>query len=240
MTERTVSRTEQADSVRRSYRASNPTTIRTASVADTVEQRADGNGGVMVDIVGLASATGKEYTVYDMFGPYTEVVATGAFNETLAAGPDVVFNVNHGGLGFASTGSETLALEETERGLEYVASVRTDDPEVVSLLSKIKNGSVVESSMMFRIVEAEWNEAMDRRTITEIDLHRGDVSAVLYGANPHTEVGRNAETNQEVRSVSPQHEAAAEARREADKPTTNEPPTLSLAYAKAKALLADS
>lgn len=179
-----------------------------------------------VTLAGLASRTGVEYQMFDMFGPYTEVVAAGAFSETLAAEPMVLFTVNHGGLGLASTKAGDLTLTETDDGLTYEATLPLADPDVYALVSKVERGAVTESSMMFRIREAEWNEAMDRRTITNIDLDRGDVSAVLYGANPHTEIDRRDADDAEQRATSTSDaDAAAAERREhaADERTDQKP-----------------
>lgn len=99
-----------------------------------------------------------------------------------------MLTVNHLGLGLASTGAGTLRLDETDDGLTYTATLALDDPDVQALVSKVERGSVTESSMMFWIREAHWSDDLTTRTITEIDLHRGDVAAVMYGANPHTSV----------------------------------------------------
>jgi len=41
-------------------------------------------------------------------------------------------------------------------------------------------------SFAFRVTRQEWNDAYDQRWITEVNLDKGDVSPVNYGANPHT------------------------------------------------------
>lgn len=165
-----------------------PATTITRAVSAPVEARIAANARGSVTIAGIASRTGIEYEMFDAFGSYVEVVAAGAFTETLAANPTVLFTINHGGLALASTTAGDLTLDETDDGLTYEATLPLADPDVFALAAKVERGAVTESSMMFRITGAQWNDALDRRTITGIDLERGDVSAVLYGANPHTTI----------------------------------------------------
>lgn len=141
-------------------------------------------GQVRID--GLASRTDTGYQMYDAFGPYTEVVKSGAFKKTLAANPMVVFLTNHGGLPLATTKNGDLTLNETDDGLTYQATMPLADPDVYALAHKVARGTVTENSMMFYLIEARWSDDFTTRTITEIDLDRGDVGPVLYGANPHT------------------------------------------------------
>jgi Terminase large subunit, T4likevirus-type, N-terminal/Caudovirus prohead serine protease len=56
-----------------------------------------------------------------------------------------------------------------------------------------ERGDGSECSFAFRATGQEWNEDKTRRTLTEISVHRGDVSLVTAGANPHTSVGVRAE-----------------------------------------------
>ena len=81
-----------------------------------------------------APLTDTPYEMWDIFGPYTEVVTAGAFDNTLAASPLVEFTRNHGmggGIPMAHTRNATLALtaikDADETGLWYEASV--DTPE---------------------------------------------------------------------------------------------------------------
>jgi hypothetical protein len=50
----------------------------------------------------------------------------------------------------------------------------------------MRRGDVDEMSFAFRVNEQEWSPDYSERTITEVNLHRGDVSIVTFGANPHT------------------------------------------------------
>jgi hypothetical protein len=41
-------------------------------------------------------------------------------------------------------------------------------------------------SFAFRVTRQEWSPDYSQRDITEVNLSKGDVSIVNYGANPHT------------------------------------------------------
>ena len=41
-------------------------------------------------------------------------------------------------------------------------------------------------SLAFVCLQQEWDEKFEQRTITQMELHRGDVCAVTHGANPNT------------------------------------------------------
>ena len=141
--------------------------------------------GDSLTIQGYASVTG---VFYDM-GWYQERVARGAFAKTLAAGPDVQLLINHEGLPLARTGpSGTLQLREDGTGLHFMASLDAADPDAQRLVSKIKSGLMDQCSFAFRVVDQEWNDDYDQRTIAAVDLNRGDVSVCNYGASPTTSV----------------------------------------------------
>jgi HK97 family phage prohead protease len=135
---------------------------------------------------GYASMVGRSYEMYDMFGPYEEVVDPHAFDETLAAEPMVVYRFNHGGMSMASTGNGRLELWADALGLGNRAFLNPERDDVRQLVKAIEDGDVTEQSFMFRIDDGIWNDDMDKFTINKVDLDRGDVGPVTYGANPHT------------------------------------------------------
>lgn len=142
-----------------------------------------------VEVRGYASTTEQGYEMYDMFGAYTEVVRQGAFGKTLAEGADVVFLTNHGGLTMARTKSGTLTLAEDSTGLESVATLNASRADVRDLVSAIEDGDVDEMSFAFRVMRQQWSPDYDERALIELNLDRGDVSAVNFGANPTTSIG---------------------------------------------------
>jgi len=151
-------------------------------------QLVEHNGQQRVQITGYASVTGIPYEMWDMFGEYEEVVANGAFDVTVAANPDVAFLVNHQGLTMARTTNGSLDLESNERGLKYDAFANPDRSDVKDLVAAIDDGNITESSFAFVITNGEWSDDYMTFNINEVDIDRGDVSAVNYGANPFTSV----------------------------------------------------
>jgi HK97 family phage prohead protease len=122
----------------------------------------------------------------DYLGDYTEVIRAGAFARSLAAGADVPFKVNHDGITLARTKSGTMRLAEDSTGLHVEADLDPASPAVQTLRSAMERGDLDEMSFAFRVVSQEWSPDWTQRDIGEVDLNKGDVSVVNYGANPHT------------------------------------------------------
>jgi hypothetical protein len=157
------------------------------------------DGVMLTRLDGYASVTGIEYEMWDMFGPYGETVDGGAFDKTLAAHPDVAFLVNHRGLTMARTIARdgrqpTLLLDADPRGLHTEAWVNQERNDVHDLVVGIDDLNITEMSFGFYITGAEWDEDYEHFLITEVDIHRGDVSAVNYGANPYTDIAARSRT----------------------------------------------
>jgi len=146
----------------------------------------------LVRVEGYASMTDKPYVMYDMFGEYEEDIARGAFTKTLAERADVAFLANHEGLTMARTTNGTLTLEEDVLGLRQVATLDKRRSDVNDLTLAIRRGDIDQMSFAFRVLNQEWNEDYDKRSIREVSLDRGDVSAVNYGANPNTVIAARA------------------------------------------------
>ena len=148
----------------------------------------NGSGGESLTFTGYASRTGLSYEMYDAAGSYPETVRQGAFAKTLAWDPDVPFLVNHAGMTLARTKAKTLTLREDSLGLLTEARLDPRNSVVRDLQSAMERGDVDEMSFAFRIVDKNsgWNEDYTARSIGEVDLHKGDVSVVNYGASEHT------------------------------------------------------
>jgi hypothetical protein len=154
--------------------------------AGLAEYRAKGKA-TAPGVIGHASVTEAPYEMYDMFGPYSEVVSRGAFAETLSTSPLVEFTVNHGaggGIPMAHTRNATLTLSEDETGLHYEASVDPSRTDVADMLKAIERGDLAEASFKFRITSGQWSPDYTEYRINVVDLAGGDVSAVNFGANP--------------------------------------------------------
>ena len=148
--------------------------------ASGLEVRETSDGGVRFS--GYASTTESPYEVAD----FTETIARGAFKRTLGEEPDVVLLVNHTGMPLARTKSGTLTLSEDARGLRVDADLDPSDPDVQSLLPKMRRGDLSEMSFAFRATDQDWNDDYTNRLIRSVSIHRGDVSIVTMGANPTT------------------------------------------------------
>lgn len=151
-----------------------------------------GKAGSVVQLRGYATVYDQPYEMYDMFGPYNEVMRGGSGKKTLSENPQVQWLLNHGGLSMAYTKPDTLRLAEDSTGLEAIADVDQRRSDVQDMLYAIERGDVDEMSFAFRVPAGKsiWSPDYDQRDITEYDLSRGDVSVVNFGANPHTQVGR--------------------------------------------------
>lgn len=154
-----------------------------------LEVRAKKGATGVSTIEGYASVTEQPYEMWDMFGSYNEVLRTGSFAKTLSETPQVQLLLNHSGLAMAYTQAGTLRLSEDTVGLHMQADVNTKRSDVNDMLLAMEERSVDEMSFAFRVTRQLWSPDYDQRDIQEVDLHRGDVSVVNFGANPATSVG---------------------------------------------------
>ncbi len=173
-----------------SVRANGPSVQRRAFALDGAEIRsvADGSGGEALTFTGYACVTNRSYEMNDMAGSYPETVRAGAFKDTLGKKPDVPFLLNHDGLTLARTKSGTLKLAEDSTGLHAEARLDPSNSVVRDIKSAMERGDVDEMSFAFRILDPDsgWNEDFTERSIGSVDINKGDVSVVNYGASPHT------------------------------------------------------
>lgn len=158
------------------------------------EQRAGGVDTVQVE--GAATVFDYEYEIYG--GPpygWIERVAQGAADKTLSEDPDVVYLVNHEGMSLARTKSGTLELHADDVAMRSLTTLDMANPFSRALVSGIERGDFDEQSFAFRTTAQEWRAHPDHedddqslRIITEFNIHRGDVSAVNFGASDATEL----------------------------------------------------
>lgn len=159
----------------------------------TVERVAGVSGDAPeVTLRGYASAYEQPYEMWDMFGPYDEVVSSRAFDDTLAAKPLVVFRFNHSGTAMATTSNGRLELEADALGLRDRAWINPKRSDVRDLITAIEDRDVTEQSFMFMIEDGEWSEDYSQFRINRANLDRGDVGPVTYGANPFTVIASRA------------------------------------------------
>ncbi|WP_197745403.1 HK97 family phage prohead protease [Mycolicibacterium moriokaense] len=155
-----------------------------------IEQRSDSE---TLTLTGYAS-TFDDYQMYGgpSAGGWIERVDRHAFDETLRENPDLHLLVNHEGLPLARTRSGTLVLSVDDHGLKVVATLDRSDPDVQRLEPKMRRGDLTEMSFAFRVKAQTWSAAPgfddpeSLRLIQQVDLHKGDVSVVNFGANSST------------------------------------------------------
>ncbi|MDX1015344.1 HK97 family phage prohead protease [Sinorhizobium medicae] len=127
-----------------------------------VELRAEGR-----KLVGYAAVFGQEARIAD----FTEVIAPGAFQRSLAAGGDVLALADHDPKRvLARTKSGTLRLSEDERGLRFELDVPDTSVgrDILALAARSDLGGM---SFGFEVPEGgeEWHG--DRRTLRAVKLH---------------------------------------------------------------------
>ena len=156
---------------------------REARPAQSLEVREASDGTVTVE--GYAAVFNEETVIG---GQWREAIAPGAFENAIGR-DDVVFLINHAGLPLARSRSGTLQLSEDDRGLKIRASLDTSDPDVRSIVPKMKRGDLDKMSFAFVPTRQSWDdeEKMPRRTIQEVELY--DVSIVTTPAYEATEIG---------------------------------------------------
>jgi HK97 family phage prohead protease len=154
------------------------------ALSQPVEVRADDNG--VIRVAGYAAIFGEETNIAGMF---TETIERGAFKSAIERGDDVVFLINHEGLPLARTRSGTLKLSEDERGLYMETELDPDDPDVRSIVPKMKRGDLDKMSFAFVPTQQSWDEngAIPKRTIQDVELF--DVAIVTTPAYAGTEIG---------------------------------------------------
>lgn len=170
-------------------RGSIPAGPQLRSYAAQFEVRSVPGAPQKMELRGYASVFENPYDMFDIFGPYTEIVRSGAFSKTLSERPDVAYLANHEGLTMARTASGSLTLEQDSTGLLTVAQVNTARQDVRDLVTAIEDGDVDQMSFAFRVTRQTWSPDWEQRDLNEVDINRGDVSAVNFGASPATNVG---------------------------------------------------
>lgn len=150
-----------------------------------------GDASSTMTFEGHASVTERGYEMWDFFGPYSEVVSANAFDETLArAGLDVPLVLGHDQMRrIARTTNGTLTLAMDADGLAVRAELDAADLDVQYIAPKLRSGLIDEMSFAFRIDAGTWSPDYSEYRIDKVDIHRGDVAIVGYGANPHTDGG---------------------------------------------------
>jgi hypothetical protein len=176
------------------YRTGEPPLGFKRSVAFPSEMRAKQttvDGRKVIEVVGYATTYNRGYKMWDSAGSYTEIIDPYALTRSLSGRPDVAFLVNHTGVTMARTrtGSgrtPTLTLNSDSTGLNIQAWLNPERSDVHDLMVAIDDGDIDEMSFAFRIEDFQWDADYTVNRLTQLDINRGDVSAVNFGANPNT------------------------------------------------------
>lgn len=152
------------------------------------------NGKQYLQVDGYATVFNRGYTMWDFYGEYTEVADNHMLDRSLAMNPDVAFLTNHKGVTMARTTNGSLTLAKDDHGLSITGLLNLERTDVKDLASAISDKLITEMSFAFMIDEGEWDDDFTTYTLKQVDINRGDVSAVNYGANPYTNIGARANT----------------------------------------------
>jgi HK97 family phage prohead protease len=158
-----------------------------------VELRAkpSGHGTTNYEFNGYAVVYERPFEMWDQWGArYEENVETRACAPSVArADLDTPFLIGHddGGIALARTRSGTMRLADESHGLHVnVPDLDGRSPLVQSLASAIERKDMDEMSVGFVCRRQQWSDDWARRNVQEMDIHRGDVSIVVLGANSAT------------------------------------------------------
>ncbi len=148
------------------------------------ELRAEGD---TVTVEGYAAVFNQTVSIG---GWFDEVIAPGAFRAAIPR-DDVPFLINHDGLPLARSraGQGTLSMIEDDHGLKIRTDLDTTDPDVQSIVGKMRRGDLDKMSFAFRAETQEWDETGETplRTIRKVELF--DVSVVTMPAYDGAEIG---------------------------------------------------
>lgn len=158
----------------------------------TLRESRDGDG--FLHLAGHAAVFDK--LSHDL-GGFREKIDRGAFTDVLDGDPDVHLVIGHDMTRvLARTRSKTLELREDPAGLRIWARLDPDDPDVRSLVPKMKRGDVDQMSFAFSVarggdewlIEGDGDDERVTRTIKKNGIDGlYDVSVVAQGAYPQTD-----------------------------------------------------
>lgn len=158
-----------------------------------VELRAkpSGHGTTNFEFNGYAVVYESPFEMWDQWGDrYEENVERRACAPSVARPDlDTPFLIGHddAGIALARTRSGTMRLFDEQLGLHVnVPELDGRSPLVQSLASAIERRDMDEMSVGFICRRQQWSDDWMRRNVQEMDIHRGDVSIVVLGANSAT------------------------------------------------------
>ncbi|APP01796.1 primosome assembly protein PriA [Xanthomonas perforans] len=140
-------------------------------------------------LIGLAAPFGTETRIAD----FRELIAPGAFTRTLAENKDILALADHApDKVLGRTKSGTLALRQTDKGLEYSLTL-PDTSTGNDIRTLAQRGDLGGVSMGFVATRDSWDG--DRRTLHEVELI--EISIVQsWPAYPTTTVSLRSKSQQ--------------------------------------------
>ncbi len=137
---------------------------------------------------GFPSPTGVTYSVRDWLGEYDETILPGAWAKTIQESREIPTLLNHNtdGVPMANT-PDTKELAESDRGLREDSVFDKRDAMTNSVCVQLERGVLSKMSISFRAVKESWNDAYDKRGVSEAGLY--ETSIVTFPASPSAEGG---------------------------------------------------
>ena len=144
----------------------------------------------MVKVKGEAAVYSNWFTVAE--GEHYQVQRRnnpGMFARSLSQNPDIALRVNHE-TALARTQAGTLKVWETDQALLFEGKVNTKTQAGNDIVQNMRDGLVTQGSVMYWPTTMEtWEEISEDKTIVFQDIKegkidKGDVSLVVWGANP--------------------------------------------------------
>lgn len=166
-----------------------PTSHRRSVPLVDFEFRAD-DGAASWTFEGVACTVDHPYAVRDWMGEYTETIADGAFNRSIAdPGARISLHANHQhgkAVPFATRAAGTLEVV-ADPHLRLRADLDPSRADVQILRSALRRGEMTEMSIGFSDVKggAVWSEDFTERTVNDLRLR--EASIVEDGCNELTE-----------------------------------------------------
>lgn len=159
-----------------------------ATVRAALELRKTSDSSDLLEFRGTASVYERGYEMWDLFGPYTEVVSAGAAVDLERVDLDVPLVLDHDSLRrIARTTNGSLTLTQDDEALHvHAPALDPADGDVAYIAPKIHSRLIDEMSFKFRIESGRWSPDYTEYRIDAFTIHRGDVAIVGYGANPWT------------------------------------------------------
>jgi uncharacterized protein len=129
-------------------------------------------------------------------GGFVEIIAPGAFDACLAAGPDIVGMWNHDDsqIPLGRTTSKTMNVAVDSVGLRY--EIDPPDTQIArDLLVSIRRGDITASSFGFYALEDTWDIDRESDTLirTVLKAEVFDCSPVIFPAYPDSDAGLRAQ-----------------------------------------------